>query len=318
MSERVQLDHLLLDVDFLHKPTIVPFRRKFGYAAITWLIEVYCQMSRASGALVTKDLILAIAEDMRFENGEAMLQYSLDNGLIIQIDDDPVNPFYSNKRVIKDQEAFSKKKKAKAEANQKYRSGDTPELSPSKLTGTQKVNSPDSDTDTDTDSEINKKISKPIPVVETCVKKSDPGGTPRPPGQPASCKPPENLSPEHLELWKTAEACFGPIAEDDTFLKSNAWIQNGRRPMKNYPHVWLSPKQVFEILVIYKDSGLELHEAKLCFQKAQAKASNASENGPTPDRKDVYGWLTSFILNDVLAVKTQAIRAEGAQNKWQQ
>lgn len=116
MTERAQLDHLLLDVDFLHKPTIVAFRRKFGWASVTWLIEVYCLMSRATDAMVTHDTLLGVAEDMRFENAEEIISYSLEVGILSKKDS-----FYFNRRVLEDQESLARKRKEYRDRQERHR-----------------------------------------------------------------------------------------------------------------------------------------------------------------------------------------------------
>lgn len=121
--DRVQLDHLLLDVDFMHKPTIVGFRRKFGWASVTWLIEIYCQMSRASNALVTRDVMLAVCEDMRLDGGNEMIDYCIDHGLIIQLED-RADSLFTNSRVIKDQESLAKKRLGSKDRQEKFRNKD--------------------------------------------------------------------------------------------------------------------------------------------------------------------------------------------------
>lgn len=103
--KRVQLDHLLLDVDFFHKPTVKEFRLEFGYAAACWLIELYCLMSRATEGCISRRLAVGTADDMRLENGNAMIDYCLANGLL-HLEDDQL----TNSRVIKDQEQCAKKR----------------------------------------------------------------------------------------------------------------------------------------------------------------------------------------------------------------
>lgn len=116
MSERAQLKHLLLDVDFLHKPTIKAFRHRFGWAAIPWIIETYAQMSRASNALVTRDVLLATAEDMNLEFGEDMIAYCLAEGLI-DLEGDKL----SNERVRRDQESLHHKRVTTSKRVTQYR-----------------------------------------------------------------------------------------------------------------------------------------------------------------------------------------------------
>ena len=57
-EKRTQLKHLLLDVDFLHKPTVKAFRASFGWVGIPWLLEMYALMSRATNARVDPSIAI--------------------------------------------------------------------------------------------------------------------------------------------------------------------------------------------------------------------------------------------------------------------
>jgi hypothetical protein len=121
MSDKAQLDHLLLDVDFLHKPKIRSFKRQFGMIACLWLIEVYCQMSRATNGVIDEDTILDVADDMQLTSvAKDMIAYCIDDEkqLITKLKD---GNGFTNLRVNKDQVSLAAKRQKEREKTERYR-----------------------------------------------------------------------------------------------------------------------------------------------------------------------------------------------------
>ena len=154
-EEMAQLDHLLLDVDFFSKPKICSLKRRFGPLAQFWLIKIYCQMSRATNALIDEDVLFYEAEELGINEARELIEYSLSSGLIAKEGD-----LYTNSRVAKDQKALATKRKNKKEINERYRAGiskqthdnheDILETSQNNLRDV----SPDTDTVTVTDTDL--------------------------------------------------------------------------------------------------------------------------------------------------------------------
>lgn len=101
---RAQLSHVLLDVDFFHKPTIKALRRKYGLSALVAYQEILCQVSRATNAEIEADTALASAEEFDVSEPEAFLEYCLTHGLLHKTQDDKI----TQERVIEDQERLAK------------------------------------------------------------------------------------------------------------------------------------------------------------------------------------------------------------------
>lgn len=116
MSQRAQLKHVLLDVDFFGNPKIRALSRKHGLNGTLALIEIYCCMSRATNAVIDSDALLCIAEDNALEAPEEFLKYCLSNGLVCE-----EGGGYSNSRVIKDQESLYLKRDKERNRQQKHR-----------------------------------------------------------------------------------------------------------------------------------------------------------------------------------------------------
>jgi len=120
---RVQLKHLLLDVDFFDKPKVRALAYKHTQLAVLLYIRWQLLMSRATDALVTRDSLASVAHEVLDGLGtavatfESVLDYCLKTGMIVQVGPDS----FSSERVIKDQETYAIKRAEGAERQKKYR-----------------------------------------------------------------------------------------------------------------------------------------------------------------------------------------------------
>jgi hypothetical protein len=111
MKPRAQLDHLLIDVDFLDKPKVKALLHRFGPLAQFYLIKIYMALSRATDAEMSIDAAKGLAWEIRLENqADAILEYLLEQEMLHS----PRAGFISSERVVKDQEAL-------AESREKWR-----------------------------------------------------------------------------------------------------------------------------------------------------------------------------------------------------
>jgi hypothetical protein len=102
-TKRVQLDHVLLDVDLPNHNKIRMLQKIHKVQGKCSLYEVYAAMAKATNAVIEKELIIIIAEDNDVTDPEDFFKYCLEKGLIrAELDG------YSNDNVIKDQESLYK------------------------------------------------------------------------------------------------------------------------------------------------------------------------------------------------------------------
>lgn len=268
MSERAQLDHLLLDVDFFHKPTIVGFRRKFGYAAVAWLIETYCQMSRATDAIVTEDVLLATAEDMRLENGAEIVAYCLDFGLITQVDE-----FYTNYRVIADQEKLAKRRES--DRNRKGFRAD----SVRKCAGIPAV--PVTDTDTGSEDLDLKNNGQPPERIEIS---------------------PDATDAQREQLNAAMEALEAPSGQEWT--KSPVFIGTGRRPMKKYPSIFITPHELAQVFQLYESEGV-FPKLRRSMQLVESRIKTRKTHDPPVN---AHAWLMGWAFTDAVSAENETTK----------
>ena len=264
--DKVQLDHVLLDVDFFHKPTIVAFRRKFGWVSTPWLIEAYAQMSRATNALVTRDVLLGIADDMRLDLCDEMIAYCIDHGLILCIDG-----AYSNQRVIKDQESLAKKRKDTKQRQEKHKHKHVSERVSNALYNAE--NPVTSDTVTVTDTEY------------LDLKNSE--------AEPEKSEPPQ-IEDRFLEtaLKKLEEP------KNQPWMRTNAFICSGRRPMKDYPDLFFKPNDLALILQEW-NSTVPKNRWRSGFFIAQDKVRASINAGKKLEEIAIVSWFLTFIRDEL-------------------
>lgn len=144
--ERAQLKHVLLDVNLASHNKIIPLNKLFGAAGKCTLYEIYMSMSKATNAVIDRELIVCTAEYNGIVEPEAFISYCLSKKLIIEELDG-----YSNGPVIEDQESYYRK--LHSDRNRKY-SGNKRKDSVRVRKETIRVpKEPDIDNDTDNDNE---------------------------------------------------------------------------------------------------------------------------------------------------------------------
>lgn len=122
MSKRVQLKHILLDVDFFEKPKVLALEYKHTAIAVLVYVKWLTLMSRATNGVVSRESLFGIAKEYFRNLGtlvatpESVLKTCIDTGMIVELDGG-----YSNERVLKDQEACALKRSESSERQKKYR-----------------------------------------------------------------------------------------------------------------------------------------------------------------------------------------------------
>lgn len=269
-----QLDHLLLDVDFLHKPKIKAFKRVFGYLACLWLIESYCQMSRASLGEVDKETLLDIADEMGLsEKAEAIIEYAADPErlLIKKLD----NGKYTNSRVEKDQISLATKREKEREKQERYRNKTVtlPDISPEKDVSLV------TDTVTVTDTEyINTKNSNPE-------------------------SEPENPKDEWLEL------ALSKLEEpkNQSWVNTSIHMMGGHRPMRGYNKLFWRPN---DLALVFKEWNETVPKKlwKSGFLLAQSKVEASLQAGKKLEEIPLMSWFLTFVRTELLETATTQAR----------
>jgi hypothetical protein len=108
MTERAQLKHLLIDVEFFGKPKIRALAIDQGQLAVLLLVRIYAALSAATDAKARKSVAISIGLEMRFDPSqvETFLTYCFEERLLEQDGN-----YITARRVVEDQEEFARKQK---------------------------------------------------------------------------------------------------------------------------------------------------------------------------------------------------------------
>jgi hypothetical protein len=124
MKPRVQLKHVLMDVDFWDNPKIIALSVVHGPGAGAAIAHVYAAMSKATNAVIDEDAIIGIADRHKVADVKAFFKYAIDKKLI-----SPELSGFSNQNCIEDQESYAetiRKNKEEADRKRASRSGGRP------------------------------------------------------------------------------------------------------------------------------------------------------------------------------------------------
>lgn len=214
MTNRAQLSHLLLDVDFFDKPKIIDFRLTHGWIGISWLIRCYCLMSRATNGIVKRRIVEHLAEEMGVPRYEVVTVTCFESELMT-LEGDMV----SNSRVLKDQTKLYDRREKDREKVKKHRESKlvtvTEQLHNGNVTSNDTV-FPVTDTVTEyIDINNNKIENKDLVVSEE----------------------------EETPVQKMVKLALDE-PNDQPWTRTNAYMLSGRRPMKKYPNIFLTPYEM--------------------------------------------------------------------------
>lgn len=109
-----------------------------------------------------------------------------------------------------------------------------------------------------------------------------------------------------------ADARLEKATGSQPWEKSNLFLTTGRRPLKNYPDIYLNTHELAEILRQYTDSGIrsKMREAN---QLVLAKINNYKAQGRKVENLSVASWYMSWIKNELLesAIKHKRLNKIG-------
>ena len=124
--------------------------------------------------------------------------------------------------------------------------------------------------------------------------------------------PPESTPPrgaqESLEEFSRRE--LHDPSENPSWIHSNGFMLQGRRPMKRYPRIWMSEvelKNLFEML----EAKVPRSHWKDLFRSVDAYIGSKIVSGKTSvDTMPTYGWMTSWALTDLLRALNEELKVK--------
>lgn len=269
-----QVAYIRFDTDFFDKPKIKGLIHRNGQDAALLLIRLLCAMGRATDGTLNRDAWEAIGVEngMTVERAETVVQYCLTQG-IVRGDLDGL----TNERVSMDQQALEKKRDATRErvAKSRQQKREHPHIS----IAPPNVSVP--------------QVTAP-PMQQLHVVHSTPTVNHVPTPTPQLTPLPDVDTNMEIALDKLENPSGQPWTND------NRYIAAGRRPMRDYPQIWMTPNELADVIKKLEASDIPLSMYKDLFLKAEARLMTYSTQGRSTTGVSVYNWLTGFLFDELL------------------
>lgn len=270
-----RLPAILLNADFYSKGRNIRWMKENGYESIPILQAVWIASSQEKDCKISKDDAYSIPFLLTFdfEKIKKILDSAVEVGLL-----DGNETHYWNSQIVKDAKKFQSKHNNYSRAS-KERERAKQEQDSARILPKLGQNHIDTDIDNESDNESIKEKSQPHPVVQ----------------------PMAETDPKRLELARLAEDQLVP-ADEPTIQKNNQFISAGRRPMRKYPEIWLTPLEFVEAVEIITAEGVPRDKLKNVFQPVAARIRGYRAEGRDVSRTPAFTHLTTFGLAEALKV----------------
>lgn len=267
-----QVAYIRFDTDFFDKPKIKGMSHRLGNHSVLFLIRLLCAMGRATKGEISRDAWEAIGLENEYDDNQSrqVIEYCLEKNILGGSLD-----ALTNSRIQEDQAALEKKREATKERVAKARQK-------------QGIVSP-----------IETPAVQPERVIKPVLGLINPNLIP---GHVAvevnTQKVEETFDTSDPNMEIALEKLEKPAGQD--WNRDNRFINAGRRPMKDYPLLWLTPKELSDVIKKLEESDIPIQSYKDLFLKAEAKLTTYSAQGRSAQSVSVYNWLTGFLFDELL------------------
>lgn len=272
-----QLDYIRLDTDFFDKPKIKGLCHRHGQEAVGFLLRLLCSMGRATEGAIGRDAWEAIGIEGNLDpkRAEMFVIYCLEQKILAGDLE-----HLTNSRVQDDQTALERKRGAGKERVRQYRQRhkDAPSFA-------------DEGSDAPVAPQNSQSITEPPPVATVAYL---PRATPR------------LVEPERQEKFDLSDPNMAIALEKleaptgQSWMNDNRYIGASRRPMKDYPALWLTPHELADVIKKLESSHIPVQGYKDLFLKAEARLKTYAGQGRSTQGVSVYNWLTGFLFDELL------------------
>lgn len=268
-----QVTYIRFDVDFFDKPKIKGLAYRCGQEAVLLLVRLLCAMGRATNGEISRDAWEAIGAEngLNQEKTLSCITYMIDQGIL-----GGTLESLTNERVKQDQSALEKKREATRERvaknRQKKESEDLATLNSATAT-VRRLDTP----------LINPNLIPGFIHSEVHANHS---------------AEPETFDTTDPNMAIALEKLESPAGQP--WVNDNRFINAGRRPMKDYKLLWLTPGELADVVKKLEESDIPVQMYKDLFKKAEAKLKTYSTQGKSSQSVSVYNWLTGFLFDELL------------------
>lgn len=129
--------------------------------------------------------------------------------------------------------------------------------------------------------------------------------------------PPPEIPPDLSEFWNDAVTAL--VDENhESLTQSGVYASTGRRPMRKYPELWISPIELAEVFKLFHDSGIPPDKFGLAFKPVVARLRTHKANGSRTDNVAAVNWLSSWALDGALTTLKKAKDLERSEKYLEQ
>jgi hypothetical protein len=266
-----QLEYIRLDTDFFDKPKIKGLIYRHGQEAVGFLLRLLCSMGRATDGGIGRDAWEAIGIESNIDpqRAETLVVYCLEQGIL-----EGDLSMISNSRVQADREALEKKRGAARERVRTHRQKHQEPNAPAYVARMERAvavsNHP-------------QPVSVPSPVLVVAH-------------SPVEDVQEFDTSDPNLKI--ALEKLESPSGQPWTH--DNRYMSAGRRPMKDYPALWLTPFELADVVKKLEESQIPVQAYKDLFLKAEARLKTYTGQGRSTQGVSVYNWMTGFLFDELL------------------
>lgn len=106
---------------------------------------------------------------------------------------------------------------------------------------------------------------------------------------------------------------FLPFEEGAVWLQNPQYVGAGRRPLKNYPEIFLTPAELADVFEQLVEAGIPPEQFKLVFKRVAARLATYKAQGKNLAMISVYNWLIGWAKSDVVKELTASCNLQRSQ-----
>ena len=84
----------------------------------------------------------------------------------------------------------------------------------------------------------------------------------------------------------------------------------GRRPLKKYPELFLTPEELSQVFDQLAEAGIPGDRFKMVFMRVAARLTTHRVQGKHPSAVSVFNWLVGWAKNEVVEELTASCNLE--------
>ncbi len=93
---------------------------------------------------------------------------------------------------------------------------------------------------------------------------------------------------------------FLPLEIGASWLRNSQYVGAGRRPLRNYPDMFLTPNELADVFEQLAEAGIPPDQFKLVFRRVAARLTTYKSQGKNLAMISVYNWLIGWAKSDVV------------------